>query len=123
MRLYLASVLGGALLSAGAGYGLRGTEARPGIEAAPPQPQERSADVAEGIAYGCGMAGLDVTGGVEDGVYVIRCRKPLPNLGVHLLPPRSARLKATPAPALTPTSRAGVTTPRAVPGVRPEVAP
>lgn len=92
-RLGILAALAGAGLVAGAAPALRGTVERPGVEAGPelaPRP-DPSASVAEGIARGCAAAGLEVTSGIQDGVWVMRCRRPVENLGVMPAPRKGAR--------------------------------
>lgn len=93
VRLGILAVVAGVGLVAGAAPALRGTVERPGVEAGPelaPRP-DPSAGVAEGIARGCAEAGLEVTSGIQDGVWVMRCRRPVENLGVMPAPRKGAR--------------------------------
>jgi hypothetical protein len=90
-RIGVLAVISGIGLVAGAAPAFRGTVERPGIEAAPaPRPTppgESTAAIAEGVARGCAAAGRDVVAGVMDGVWVLRCRQPVENLGVMPSPP------------------------------------
>lgn len=92
VRIGVLAILSGIGLAAGTGWAARGTEERLGVEAGRPSAsRETSAAIVEGIARGCASAGRDVVAGVHEGVFVIRCRQPVENLGWMPPPPKGRR--------------------------------